>query len=248
MLKKIKILLLLFIGGVLFAQPNIPPINKYALDYTSTISRNVLNNLNSQLRAIDNETSTQIVFLMISSTEGYPIEMLANELAEKNKIGEKGLDNGILFLVAKNDRKMRIEVGYGLEGALPDALAGSIIRNDVTPYFKRGDYQNGIIAGLTSIVQATRGEYKRNKVRNDDDDEGSGIGGIGFLILLFILIKIFGGRGGRGGGGLLAGMILGGMMGGGSNRGGGFGGGSFGGGGFSGGGGSFGGGGASGDW
>ena len=89
---------------------------------------------------------------MIPSLDGYPIEMLANETATKNKIGTKKFDNGILLLVAKDDRKVRIEVGYGLEGAVPDAIASSIIRNVITPRFRDDEYYLGISNGINSII------------------------------------------------------------------------------------------------
>lgn len=241
-------ILFIFISGLIFAQPKIPRITKYATDLTGTLSSQELSQIEYTLRKFDDSTSTQIVFLMIPSLEGYPIEMLTQELAEKTKIGAKGKDNGILFFVAKDDRKMRIEVGYGLEGALPDALASSIIRNEVAPYFKQGNFFSGIAAGLIAIMKATRGEYKRDISKFDDNESSGWFGKIWFWIFIILIIRIFGRKGGGGGGGLLTGIILGGMMGGGGRSGGGgfSSGGGFGG--FSGGGGSFGGGGASGGW
>jgi len=244
-----KLFAILFcICSVLEAQPEIPVLKNYANDFTNTISRDQLQKLNSELLRFQYETTTQIVLLIINTLGGYPIEMYANEVAEKNGIGTKESDNGVLFLVAVDDRKMRIEVGYGLEGTLPDALAGSIIRNEVAPHFKEEDYYEGIASGLTAIVQATRGEYTRKDKENNrraDEDDG---GGFPFVyIILLILMLLFGGRG-RGGLGTL--LLFGAL--GGRSRGGHSGGGSFGGGGgfggFSGGGGSFGGGGASGGW
>lgn len=233
---------LLFLS-ISFAQEQFPKLNRYATDLTNTISANQLDYLNRDLKTFDDTTSNQLVFLMLASLNNYPIEMFAYEVATKNNIGTKENNNGVLLLVAKNDRKMRIEVGYGLEGALPDALASSIIRNEIAPHFRRDDYYSGIQAGLNAIKLATMGEYKRDKIL--DDDEGTGFPVIYFI--MFIAISILSSmRGGRGGG--LAGLILlGGMTGGkGRSSSGGFGGGSFGG--FSGGGGSFGGGGASGGW
>ncbi len=244
-LREIRVLLLvaILISSVVSAQPKIPKLTKYANDFTNTLSNEQLNKLNSELKKFDDKTSNQVVFLMINTLDGYPIEMYTNEVAEKNKIGTKENDNGVLFCVVKNDRKMRIEVGYGLEGALPDALASSIIRNEVAPYFKRNDYYSGVVAGLSAIVSATKGEYTR-KNRPTQNDNG---GGFPWGYLIFILLFLFFGRGGRGG---LGGLLLLSALGGGrsSYSGGGFGGGGFGGGGFSGGGGSFGGGGASGGW
>ncbi len=236
-----------FISSLSYAI-EIPKLKNYCNDFTGTLTRTQRLAIERALRDFEDKTSNQIVFLMINSLEGYPIEEYAIEVAEKNKIGTKEHDNGVLFIVAKQDRKMRIEVGYGLEGALTDALASSILRNEVRPYFKRGDYFNGIAAGLEAIMKATVGEYKnKKKKRGGEEERDFSIGNlIFFLIILFFLL---GGRGGRGGG--VGWFLLGSMLGGGM-RGGSYGGSSFGGGGgfggFSGGGGSFGGGGASGGW
>lgn len=231
---------LLLVVSTLYSQPNIPTLGKYATDQTNTISDAEINQIDNELKKFDDKTSNQVVFLMIGTLEDYPIEMYTNEVAEKNKIGTKENDNGVLFCVVKNDRKMRIEVGYGLEGALPDALASSIIRNEVAPYFKKDDYYSGIVAGLNAILSVTMGEYTRTD-KHKEDDEG-GRFPFGYLIFI-ILILIFG----RGKGGL-GGLLLLGALGGGGRGGYRGGGGGFGGGGFSGGGGSFGGGGASGGW
>jgi len=238
----LKLLLLLFLLAVnLLAQPEIPELRQYANDFTNTVVPSQLAQINNELRKFDDVTSNQIILLIVNSLDGYPIDMYANEVAEKNKIGTKGNDNGILFVVAKNDRKMRIEVGYGLEGAVPDAMASSIIRNEVAPYFKQDDYYSGIIAGLSSIIAATKGEYRRDSRRNSDDGED---GGFPWSFLVFIIIFVLFGRN-RGG---LGTLLLLSALGGSSRSSGGFGGGGFGGGGFSGGGGGFGGGGASGGW
>lgn len=226
------------------AQVEFPILKNYANDFTSTLSNSELSALNDKLKKFDDTTSNQIVFLMISSLNGYPIESYTYEVASRNKIGTAKNNNGVLFFVAKDDRKMRIEVGYGLEGALPDALASSILRNEVRPYFKAGDYYNGINAGLDAIMSAIKGEYKNSR-KNDREDKVKFP--FIYIIMIIIFLLIFR-RGGRGGSGILPWLIIG-SMGGGRSRswggGGGFGGGF---GGFSGGGGSFGGGGASGSW
>ncbi len=238
-------LALLVSSRVLFAI-DIPKLHRYCNDFTGTLTSQQQRLIDNALRDFEEKTSNQIVFLMINSLEGYPIEEYAIEVAEKNKIGTKEHDNGVLFVVAKEDKKMRIEVGYGLEGALTDALASSILRNEVRPYFKRGDYFHGVIAGLDAIMKATQGEYKNTKKKRVAEERDFSIGNLIFLfIILFLLLG--GGRGGRGGG--VGWFLLGSMLGSGSR--GSYGGGSFGGGGFggfSGGGGSFGGGGASGGW
>lgn len=232
---------ILFISSA-FSQPEIPKLKMWATDLTGTLSQTELQSLNARLKSFQDTTSNQIVVLMIPSLENYPIEMLAEETATKNRIGTEKNDNGILLLIAKNDKELRLEVGYGLEGAFPDAIASSIIRNVIRPRFRDNDYYLGINEGINSIFAAIGGEYK---IEDANDD-----GGFPFIILIIIIIVAFSFM--RGGGPFVPGgvyrtgtrsagwtsgtSILGGSLGWG------------GGGGFSGGGGSFGGGGASGSW
>jgi len=231
-------LLLIFYSSS-FAQPEIPQFKNWANDLTHTLSPQELQQLNFRLKTYEDSTTNQLVALMIPSLEGYPLESYSFEVAEKNKIGTKEKSNGILFLAVKNDRKMRIEVGYGLEGVLPDALSSSIIRNEIAPYFRKNEYYAGINSGIDAIIAAIGGEYK-----SDFKENSRGLNALEIIILLliiFIVLSILpksrklGGSGGYifhgGGGGWGSG---------------GFGGGSSGG--FSGGGGSFGGGGSSGSW
>ncbi len=244
-----RFLLLLLFPFIISAQAEIPTLDKYANDFTSTLSSSELYTLNSALKTFQDSTSNQVVLLMIPSLNDYPLESFTYEVAAKNKIGTAKNNNGVLFFIAKNDRKMRIEVGYGLEGALPDALTNSILRNEVRPYFKRDDYYSGIAAGLNAIMQASVGEYTNEN--KDGERKGFKLP-VGIIIMIIIVISLFS-RGGRGrGGGVLPWLILGSMTGGrsrgGWGSGGGFSGGSGGFGGFSGGGGSFGGGGSSGSW
>lgn len=248
MKKYFIILFWLAFGLSSFAQVEIPALKNWANDYSGTLSSDELQNIENDLRTFYDSTSTQIVFLMIRTLDGYPIETFAYETADKNKIGVKGRDNGILFLVVKDDKKMRIEVGYGVEGALPDALSSSILRNEVRPYFQSDNYYAGVISGLQAIKAAVKGEYKALP-RKKQDKDGLGVFGTLILFLIIIIFSMFGG-GGRGGGFRRRGgftIFPGGFSGGGRGfGGGGFGGGGFGG--FSGGGGSFGGGGSSGSW
>lgn len=222
-----------------FAQPEIPQFKNWANDLTNTLSPQELQQLNFRLKTYEDSTTNQLVTLMIPSLEGYPLESYSFEVAEKNKIGTKEKSNGVLFLAVKNDRKMRIEVGYGLEGVLPDALSSSIIRNEIAPYFRKDEYYTGINSGIDAIIAAIGGEYK-----SDFKENSRGLNALEIIILLLIIFivlsilpksKKLGGSGGY--------IFHGGRGGWGS---GGFGGGSSGG--FSGGGGSFGGGGSSGSW
>jgi uncharacterized protein len=229
---------LLFCYSVGFAQPQIPKLKMWATDLTNTFSQSELQDLNTRLKSYQDTSSNQIVVLMIPSLEGYPIEMLAEETATKNKIGTEKNDNGILLLIAKDDKELRLEVGYGLEGAVPDAIASSIIRNVIRPRFKDNDYYLGINEGINSIIAAIGGEYK---AEDADDDRG-----LPFIFLIIIIIIAFSFM--RGGGPFVPGGVY---RTGTHSRGWSSGSSSWGGssgGGFSGGGGSFGGGGASGSW
>jgi uncharacterized protein len=240
-MKTLLLSLFLVIASIAYAQkPEIPKLPYWANDLTGTFSPEQTTALNSKLRAYADTTSNQIVFLMIETLDGYPLEDYSYEVAKENKIGSKK-NNGILLLVVKNDRKIRIEVGYGLEGVFPDALSSSIIRNVIKPYFVRDDLYSGVNAGVDAIFLTIAGEYKAEKPANSSR-QYSPIVTI-FSIIIFILFSFFRRGFGRRGGGF---MYYGGGFGGGS--GGGFGGFGGGGGGFSGGGGGFGGGGSSGGW
>jgi uncharacterized protein len=225
-----------------FSQPEIPKLKMWATDLSGTLRQSELRELNNRLKAYQDSTSNQLLVLMISSLEDYPIEMLAEETATKNKIGTQKIDNGILLLIAKDDRELRIEVGYGLEGAVPDAIASSIIRNVIRPRFRDDNYYLGINDGISAIIKAIGGEYKAEDAADDD-------GGFPFIILIIIIIVVFSLM--RGGPFIPGGVYRTGTRSGGWTSGSASWGGSSGwsgGGGFSGGGGSFGGGGASGSW
>ena len=205
-MKKI-ILFTLFPILFLNAQIEIPQLKNYANDFTNTLSSSELNTFNFALKRFDDSTSNQIVFLMIPSLDGASLEDFTYRTAAKNQIGSRKNNNGVLFFVAKGDRQMRIEVGYGLEGVLPDALTSSILRNEVRPYFKQDEYYNGIAAGLDAIISATRGEYKGEGGKKGT---GTGIPFIFMIIIFVILSSIFrkGGKGGGGGSGILPWIIL----------------------------------------
>lgn len=228
-------------------------ITQYATDETGTLSAGELNELRSRLKSFEDSTTNQLVVYIIKSLQGNPIEMLSYDIAAKNGIGQKGKSNGVLLLIAMAEKQLRIEVGYGLEGALPDALCGRIIEDEIKPEFRNGNYYEGISRGIDAIIMATKGEYKPGK---SDKGFGGCIGPGVFVVIIFCFIfftifieiikGIFGfGRVFSGSKKKKSGWNSGGWWwGGGSSSG--SSGGSFGG--FSGGGGSFGGGGASGSW
>lgn len=201
--------------------------------------------LEQMLKAHEDSTSNQIAILTIPSLQDEPIEDYTFRVAEEWKLGQAEKDNGILVLVAVDDRKVRIEVGEGLEGVVPDAIVNQIIRNQIAPGFRENNYEAGISAGVVAIIQAIGGEYQ---AEGGPAVARRGRGGSlwGTLIIMIIILLISrmtgGGRGNyrRGGWSSGAGWYGGGF----SGRGGG----GFGGGGFSGGGGGFSGGGSSGSW
>jgi uncharacterized protein len=223
----------------------VPELRRYVTDMAGVLSAGEQDRIEAMLSQYDQERKQQFVVLIIPSLEGESLEDYSMRVAEKNRIGHEGVDNGLLFLVSVNDRKMRFEVGYGLEGELTDAVTSLIISDVVAPAFRSGNFAEGISAGMETAIKISTGEFtvSQSSPRREKKKGGNMMGLIIFLVIMYIIIK--GNRGGRGGGI----WFIGGPFGGGG--GGGFGGGGFGGGGFggfSGGGGGFGGGGSSGSW
>ena len=258
--------LIIFLGCVinLNAQKVLPKPNppRLVVDDAKLLSSDQRQILEQKLDAFNDTTSNQIAIVTIPSLNNEAsIEEYATKLFREWGIGGSKHNNGVLILVSKEDHKIRIEVGYGLEGAITDVQSNDIIENDLSPNFKQENYYAGFDAATNSLEKAAAGEYKERGTRKDNKDSGGNPIGFIIIVIIIIIIAISRGRGGRGGGmmsrrgfGLwwLPGMFLGGgNWGRGSGWGGGFGGGGFGGGGggFGGfGGGSSGGGGASGGW
>lgn len=230
---------------------SIPKLTSPVYDATSTLDAAETSALVREIRRFEDSTSNQIAVILLPTIGDAEIREFGIDVLKQNAIGQKGRDNGVLILVAKDDRKVSIEVGYGLEGVLPDAICDDIIRNEVRPRFKAGDYFGGIAAAVQSIEQVTRGEYTGTGKKSKNGKKS-----IPFLLVIFVIVAIvmslfrrgsqtsITGRGYRSSGWWGGGF-------GGGGFGGGFGGGGFGGGGgggWSAGGGSFGGGGASGSW
>src|SRR5579872_899770 len=166
-MKNVKTFVLLFsltFLSVAFAQTqpdvSIPTINRYVTDLSGTLSSDQVNTLNEELVQFDKNTSNQVIVLIVPTIGDHSIEDYSIAVAEKNKVGKKGRDNGVLLLIAMNDHKMRIETGYGLEGALPDAICSQIIRDVITPKFRENDFYGGVSDGIDAIMQATKGEFK----------------------------------------------------------------------------------------
>lgn len=252
-----------------FAQYNIPDKPSKAnggqtsvYDYVNLLTKSQKLALENKLIKYSDTTSTQIVVAIISSTNGEYINYLGTQWAQKWGIGDKDKDNGIFILLAKNDRKIGINTGYGTEHLMTDAISRRIIERDIIPYFKRNDYYGGLNRGADAIFEVMQGEYKGSRTNENEFPTGL----VFFLFLVFIIILISISKHKRGGGNygggsrhttgrsIIEAIILsnsgrGGYRSGSGGFGGGFGGGSSGGG-FGGGfgGGGFGGGGASGGW
>ncbi len=136
----------------------VPPLRGRVNDLAGMMPASRVSALQEQLRRFEEETGHQIAVLIIPSLQGEVLEDFSIKVAETWKIGKKGFDNGAILLIAKNERKLRIEVGYGLEGILPDAIASRIIREIIVPHFRANDYAGGIEAGVEAIMKVTSGE------------------------------------------------------------------------------------------
>lgn len=231
--------------------PGFPPLTGRVVDQAGMLDAQTKARLEQMLKAHEQATSEQVVVATIPSLQGRSIEEYGYQLGRHWGIGQKGKDNGALLLVSRDDRKVRIEVGYGLEDRLTDAQSFLIINQVIVPAFRQGQFAQGINEGASAMLKVLGGDPlvrpAQDDTYHDSEDRPTPILFIVlFVIILFMMKGGGGGRGGRGGRGnsVLTGAILGSVLGGGGRSGGG----GLGGGGFGGGGGSFGGGGASGDW
>ena len=253
----VAVLALVALAGAAFAAPNFPRLSGRVVDEANLLSPEAERSLTARLQALEESTGRQMVVATIPDLQGYPIEDYGYQLGRSWGIGDAKRDDGVLLIVAPNDRKVRIEVGYGLEPILTDSLTSVIIQSRILPAFRSGDMEAGILAGAEAVaaqLALPEGEAKAN-VRKAA--EAAREGGGSPLVTLIVLVLIFwvlasvmrgGGRSARAfrRAGLGGPVILPPM--GGGWRGGDWGGGGFGGGGFGGGGGGFGGGGSSGSW
>jgi uncharacterized protein len=231
------------------ADPPIPPLTGRVVDLAQVLDQAEKDRITAELATFEKQKQLQLVVVTLPDLAGYTIEDWGLALGRSWAIGQKGKDNGVILLVAPKDHDLRIEVGYGLEGDLPDATANEIIRKDITPHFRKGEMALGIEAGVQAIIKTLGGTVDAAvavppaKGESHTEDDGL-LFWVSLIVFFgFVIFMNFGGRrrgfwgGDYGGGGFGRGGSGGGFSGGGSS-----------GGGFSGGGGSFGGGGASGRW
>jgi uncharacterized protein len=188
------IFLLLFFTAIR-AQVDIPELSHRVTDLTGTLSDQQATALENRLAAFEAKKGSQIAVLIIPTTQSEDIAQFGIRVAEAWKIGRKNVDDGVILVVAKEDRKLRLEVGYGLEGAIPDAIAKRVIAETITPFFKRGDYFDGIDAGVTQLMQLIEGETLPEPLEGPSAQLNEGA----FMFILF--------------GGLIAGFVLSAMMG-----------------------------------
>ena len=268
--------LLLLCALTAWAQVAVPELSRRVTDLTATLSADQVAALESKLAAFETKKGSQIAVLIVPTTQPEDIAQFGIRVADQWKIGRKKIDDGVILIVAKDDRKLRIEVGYGLEGAIPDAIAKRVVAETITPYFKAGDYYKGIDAGVQQLMQLIEGEPLPPPATADNGGGGDDgafviliVGGIvaGWLLSTLMSRPAAGGIAALGSGAVgmfllgftplllfiavfvFAGVASGFRHGGGwTSGGGGLGGGGFGGGSWGGGGGGFGGGGASGSW
>lgn len=265
---------LLWFCMVAWAVVGVPELSRRVTDLTATLSAEQVTALENKLAAFEAQKGSQIAVLIVPTTQPKDIAEFGIEVADLWQIGRKGIDDGVILVVAKDDRKLRLEVGYGLEGIIPDAIAKRVIEETITPHFKGGDYAGGIDAGVMQLMKLIEGEAlpAPSESRGGRQDEGAFMfilfgGLIAGFVLSAMMGRVMGGMLAGLGSGVVAAVVLGltfslalfigfmvffivgvrSMDGRGWSNGGGFGG-SNGGGSWSGGGGRFGGGGASGSW
>ena len=227
---------------------DVPPLRARVNDLAGLLDSGARESLEAKLAAYEEQSGHQFVLLTLPSLQGDSLEEFSIRVAERWKIGQAKSDNGLIMIVAAQERRVRIEVGYGLEGVVPDAIAARVVRDLIVPAFKQGRYAQGIDQGFGALMQAAAGEKVTLPKRRS---EAGWPWYVDLLVMVLFFFSFVGfamrARGGRRRGLFLFGPPFGGGGFGGGGFGG-FGGGGFGGGGFGGGGGGFGGGGASGNW
>jgi uncharacterized protein len=175
-----------------YADVAVPPLKARVTDLTGTLSSQQQATLEQTLAAFEQRKGSQIAVLLVPTTQPESVEEYAVRVEETWKLGRKGIDDGALLLIAKDDRKLRIEVGYGLEGVLNDATAKRIIADDITPHFKQGDFYGGISAGVERMIKVIDGEpLPPPKARPQNGGQGYDINSL--LFLGFILVFVVGG-------------------------------------------------------
>jgi len=189
----------------------VPPLKSPVTDLTGTLTPDQVSALDAKLRAFAQSKGSQVAVLIVPTTRPEEIEQFSIRVVDQWQLGRGKVDDGVLLLVALADRRMRIEVGYGLEGALPDATANRIIQQDVTPAFKRGDYYGGIMVGVDRIMRVIEGEPLPEPEISPPAAEVPGLFSVLPLVFVFVLVggSILRRMFGRVGGALATGGLVG---------------------------------------
>lgn len=191
-LSTLTLLCAVFLLPHVSAEVAVPPLSGRVIDQTKTLTSEQLRALDQKLREIEARKGSQVAVLMVASTKPEEIEQYAIRVADKWKLGRKKIDDGVILLIAKNDRTVRIEVGYGLEGALTDALSKRIIDGAIIPRFKQQDFYGGILAGVEQIGRVIDGESLPAPIPAKQlvaDQEGT----LSSLSVLFVISLVLGG-------------------------------------------------------
>lgn len=168
---------------------DVPPLRARVNDYAGMLSQGVVRQVDLLLKDLEERDSTQIVVLTVSSLEGEELEDFSMRVAEQWRVGHKGLDNGAILLIARADRKVRIEVGYGLEGRLTDLRAGRIIREVIVPEFQAGRFDQGVVRGVQAMIDTVRGEFTAEDRKGSEGfDPGDFADAIPLLFLFVFLV------------------------------------------------------------
>jgi uncharacterized protein len=186
--------LLLLVGSAFAAVIPVPPLALRVTDQTGTLDSSQSQALEQKLAAFEQSKGSQIAVLIVPTTGDETIEQYSIRVVDQWKLGRKGVDDGALLLVAKNDRKMRIEVGKGLEGAIPDAIANRIIDEDISPKFHDGDFAGGLQAGVDRMIGLVNGEPlpAPSPLRSFTASRGSHIGFFGIFFAFMVAHAVFG--------------------------------------------------------
>lgn len=186
-MKTLCVIVMMMLLPQLACALEVPQLRGRVNDYANMLSPGSAERLEQVLADFERSDSTQIVVLTINSLEGESLEGYSIKVAEAWQIGRTKLDNGVILLIAKQERKIRIEVGLGLEGVLTDLVSGRIIRGDMSPHFRKNDFDTGITAGVSSVMQVVRGEYQ---AQPRDLKQGKKSAEPAVTLLVFLLVAV----------------------------------------------------------
>lgn len=168
----------------------LPALTERVTDLTGTLSAEDRASLTASLAALEKDKGAQVVIVLLPTTQPESIEQFGIRLADAWKIGRKGIDDGVIVIVAKNDRRMRIEVGYGLEGAIPDAIAKRIVAEQMAPRFREGDFAGGLRATVATLDKVIRGEPLPAPVVQTAPNGGEPADALTFLLIVFFMAGV----------------------------------------------------------